>query len=77
MKHNFLDDVNGNKSSKRLWGSIILGGGIVLAIVLFTVSLFKEAVDPATAIKIINLCVITGAGLLGIGVFERGKKRHD
>ena len=77
MKHNFLDDINGNKSSKRLWGSIVLSSGIILAVTLFVVSLFKGADDPTTAIKIINLCVVTGAGLLGIGVFEKGRKTHD
>ncbi len=77
MKNKFLDDINGNKSSKRLWGSIVLSRGIILAVTLFMVSLFKCASDPTTAVKIINLCIVTGAGLLGVGIFEKERENHD
>ena len=72
MTNNFLQDIQGNKSSKRLWGSILLGVGILFAIVLFIYSLSKGAADAATALGVINMFLIAGGGLLGIGVFERG-----
>lgn len=72
MTNNFLEDANGNKSSKRLWGSIVLGIGILFSVVLFIYSLSKGAADAATALGIINMFLISGGGLLGIGVFEKG-----
>lgn len=74
MTNNFLEDAKGNKSSKRLWGSIILGTGILFSVVLFFYSLSKGAADAATALGIINMFLISGGGLLGIGVFEKAIK---
>ncbi len=71
MTNNFLEDAKGNKSSKRLWGSIILGTWILFSVVLFVYSLSKGAADAATALGIINMFLISGGGLLGIGVFEK------
>lgn len=76
MKH--LQDINGNKSSKRLWGSIILGIGITLSVILFGFSMYKGAADSATALNIVNTFFLTGGGLLGIGVaefFSKGGKK--
>ena len=78
MNNNFLQDSKGNKSSKRLWGSILLSIGIIFSAVLFYYSLYRGAVDAGTALGIINMFLISGSSLLGIGVFERGiniKKR--
>lgn len=76
MVNKFLECNNGNKSSKRLWGSILLGCGIIFSIILFGYSIYKGAADAVTATSIINMFLISGGGLLGIGVFERfGKKR--
>lgn len=72
MTKSFLQDANGNKSSKRLWGSIVLGTGILFSVVLFIYSLSKGAADAATALGIINMFLISGGSLLGIGVFEKG-----
>ncbi len=45
MTNSFLEDAKGNKSSKRLWGSIILGIGTLFSVVLFVYSLSKGAAD--------------------------------
>lgn len=66
----FLENNNGEKSSKRLWGSILLFFGMILSGILFYYSLKDEAKDPATALSIINAFLISGSGLLGIGVVE-------
>jgi len=66
----FLQDTTGNKSSKRLWGSILLGTGILFSSILFAYSLFKGASDASTALGIINIFLIAGGSLLGVGVFE-------
>ena len=72
MTNNFLQDCQGNKSSKRLWGSILLGIGIIFSVILFAYSLYRGTADAATALGIINMFLISGGGLLGIGVFEKG-----
>ena len=74
----FLQDNHGNKSSKRLWGSIILGIAVVMAIVLFGYSLYQIVADASTAKSIIDMFLITGGSLLGIGVLENGIfKKND
>jgi hypothetical protein len=75
MNNKFLQDSKGNKSSKRLWGSILLGLGIIFSIILFAYSLYQGAADAPTALGIINMFLIAGGSLLGIGVFEKGIKK--
>ena len=72
MINKFLQDSKGNKSSKRLWGSILLTIGVMFSVILFVYSLYQGAADAATAIGIINMFLISGGGLLGISVFEKG-----
>lgn len=67
-------DSNGNKSSKRIYGAIILIIAIIKSIVLFSFSLYTKVGDPTTAINIIDGMYILGGGLLGIGIFEKVKK---
>ena len=71
MSCKFLEDSKGNKSSKRLWGSILLGMGIAFSVILFFYSLQNGAKDASTALGIINMFLISGSSLLGIGVFEK------
>lgn len=71
MSNKMLQDQNGNMSSKRIWGSILLSSGILFSSILFYFSLFKGASDANTALGIINIFLISGGGLLGIGVFEK------
>ena len=74
----FLHDANGDKSSKRLWGSIILAVAVLMSLILFGYSLHKGAVDADTATSIINAFFITGGSLLGVGVLENGVfKKND
>ena len=70
------NDQNGNKSSKRITGISLLSGGGCMALTLFIFSLFKKVGDSETAIKVIQMILIAGSGLLGIGVVEFfGKKK--
>ena len=75
MQNNYLQDSKGNKSSKRLWGSILLFIGIVFAMILFGFSLVTGAKDASTALGIINIFLIAGGSMLGIGVFEKAIKK--
>jgi hypothetical protein len=69
-----LTDSRGNKSSKRLWGSILLTIGVIFSVILFVYSLYRGAADAPTALGIINMFLIAGGSLLGVGVFEKGIK---
>jgi len=75
MTNKFLQDSKGNKSSKRLWGSILLSIGIAFSVILFVYSLYEGAADASTALGIINMFLIAGGSLLGIGVFEKGIRK--
>jgi hypothetical protein len=68
--NNFLQDGEGNLSSKRLVGVVLAGIGILMSITLFIVSLSNPAGDAATALSIISALFTAGATLLGIGVVE-------
>lgn len=70
-KSNFLVDDNGNSSSKRLWGSLLLGTGICLILILFGYSLFYKVADSQLLQQLINVLFLSGSSLLGIGVLER------
>jgi hypothetical protein len=75
MTNNYLQDSQGNKSSKRLWGSILLSIGILFSMILFGFSLVNGAKDASTALGIINIFLIAGGSMLGIGVFEKAIKK--
>lgn len=71
---NTLQDQSGKSSSKRIWGSILLATGLIFSSILFAFSIKEGAKDAATAVSIINMFLMTGGGLLGIGVLEKIKK---
>lgn len=71
QQNGYLQDSHGNKSSKRLWGSILLLTGITFSGLLFMHSLHTKVADTPTTLSIINMFLISGGSLLGIGVFER------
>ena len=75
MSNKYLQDSAGNKSSKRLAGFFLLGTGIIFAIIAFIISIYQPLGDSKTALKIIEVFLISGGGLLGIGVFEQWRKR--
>ena len=70
MSNKYLEDGQGNASSKRLFGAILIGIGGLMGVALFTASLFIVVKDPSTAISTMNTFIFTGSGLLGIGVLE-------
>lgn len=75
--NNYLQDHAGNKSSKRLWGTTLISVGIIFSAILFAYSLNSGAKDAATALGIINMFLIAGSSLLGIGVVEMFAKKQD
>ena len=66
----WYQDKNGDSSSKRIAGAIILGCGLVLLLAIGVMSIYKSIGDPATAIQVGNTLMLTGGSLLGVGVLE-------
>lgn len=75
MPHEFLQDNEGNKSSKRLSGTSLISVGTILAIILFVFSLIQEPADAESAISIIKILLISGSSLLGVSIFEGAFKK--
>ena len=73
----FLQGMNGEKSSKRLWGSIILGLGVFLGVNLFYFAVFGKVNDSHTALIVVEAFLAAGSALLGFGVFERTVKNKS
>lgn len=70
----FLEDKNGNRSSKRLWGSILLSFALILSLILFIFSIYENNYNYDSAEFIITTLFSSGTLLIGVGTFE---KKHD
>ncbi len=71
IKTGFFYDSQGNKSSKRLIGTILIGAGGVFLGIVGVVSLSRIVADPHTALAAGKTLIYAGAGLLGVGVIEK------
>lgn len=75
--NDYLQDTSGNRSSKRLWGSIILLVALFLSVATTITSVYENNQIDDNVVSILQMLFFTGAGLLGIGVVEvfgKGKK---
>jgi len=72
-KQGFLTDADGAKSSKRLWGSILLTSGILMGFILFAYGIIKESASFPASMEVMQMFIISGSGLLGLGIFENFK----
>lgn len=70
MHNKFLEDSIGNKSSRRLFGAILLIIAIILSIFIVIFDVLCPKIDLPAVFKIIELMYITGGSLLGTGVVE-------
>jgi hypothetical protein len=70
MPNGFLHDSEGDKSSKRLVGVVLLGVALIMASTLFIFALKKQVGDPSTCLSVLQYLFIAGTSLLGIGVAE-------
>jgi uncharacterized membrane protein len=69
-KTGMLEESPGVISSKRVWGTILLGAGGLLLACLGTLAMFTKIGDPDTTLAVGRTFMATGGALLGIGVFE-------
>lgn len=66
----FLEDHNGDKSSKRLWGSILLANGLLLKNAEWVIGIFKITSNPTMMTQASESLIYAGSVLLGFGVVE-------
>lgn len=78
MSYKFLEDFNGNKSSKRLVGTFCILIGSLMKFILFLYGLSHVAVTPFNDLdNSADNLIYVGAALIGSGLLEllrRGKK---
>lgn len=77
MKDGFLQANNGAKSSKRLWGSILIGFGIEMKLFLFHLAIFLKIENFNDLDSCTNWTITVGAGLLSSGLVELFAKKND
>lgn len=70
QKNGYLLDVNGNKCLRRTIGLVLLGIGIMFGVVLFWYGLLHGNQNFDSSYAVMELFMISGAGLLGINIFE-------
>ena len=71
MKTNkFLECPKGNKSSKRLFSAILLAVGLSMAIIAYSIALFKPIGDAKLIIELVAIILGLGSGLSGITIFD-------
>ncbi len=66
----YLEESPGVKSSKRLWGTILLSLGALIFVGVAIASLVFARNDVGAAIAAGTSLMVTGGGLLGLGVLE-------
>ena len=74
-KHDFLEDSEGKKSSKRLLGSLCIGVSLVMSFMLFTYILYNPTVNIDNSLHLIELVIGVGSLLLGLGITDKFLKR--
>lgn len=73
--NDWYHDKNGDISSKRIAGVVILSCGLLLLLAIGIMSIFKAIGDPTTGLQVGITLMSTGGTLLGIGTFEKGVKK--
>lgn len=70
-----FEDADGNKSSKRVNGTILIWVGVAMGVITWGVSLFHPLGNAKTCLEIVALFVGFGGGLTTMGVFDNIFKR--
>lgn len=73
IRNSLLKDVDGNWSSKRLAGMVIVVIGLLKHIIIFSVVVFYREEVPNVVYDTANTLLITGGSLLGVSTLERLK----
>jgi len=71
QKYGFLRGYTGEKSSKRLWGMILMISAIVMGFGIFGTAVIGVSKDSNVSLEVLKLFLGTGCILLGIGLAER------
>lgn len=71
VKTGMFRSATGDLSSKRIAGTVILMAGALFLLALGARSFGRVIADPGTALTVGKTLILSGAGLLGVGVVER------
>jgi hypothetical protein len=69
----YLCDSQGDKSSKRLFGAILLGIGSVMGMTLFSYGLYNPEGSFKISFEVMNSFLLSGGSLVGLGLLENLK----
>lgn len=64
-------DSDGNLSSKRIIGTVLLGSGGLFLLAVGVLAVWKTVADPQTSLDVGRTLIYSGAALLGVGVVEK------
>jgi hypothetical protein len=70
LSNGYLQDINGNKCTRRLFGMIIITLGIIMAVGLFIRGLYDATDSFISSYNVCQMMLLTGSGLLGINIIE-------
>jgi hypothetical protein len=80
FQYSATQDNFGNRSSKRIAGLSMIFWAMIVSTILICTSVFRTISDMNFIIKILEIFIGCGCGLLGIGIFEKisfSKKRDE
>jgi hypothetical protein len=66
----YFESVKGNKSIKRLWGSILLANVVAMGWLIIIVALVKPGINMDYIIKVMEFLGGGGMFLLGINILQ-------
>jgi len=70
-QNKYLEDGEGNKSSKRLCGCVVISCVVIMAGILFYFTLINPDHTYEASMNLIEKLSYLGGGLLGAGVLEK------
>lgn len=69
-KDSYLNGINGTKSSKRLLGMLMLASSLIYGLILGLYAIQNKITNPDVCTDILQLFILGGCTLLGVGIFE-------
>lgn len=81
MTNKLNEDLDGNTSSKRVWGGRCIGAGLIISLIIVIMHGFLMLKGKESNIEqlafLIYAAYSTGGGLLGIGLIERVSRKKE
>lgn len=69
MVSEYLKDTNGKPSSKRKWAGMLIAAGIIIGTITASLGFYYPIKDETLILRVVEIFVFSGCGLLGFGTF--------